>query len=404
MNFISNFLRLKIIIPMLLVFFTIFPFRLFGILNTVTLCVLFCLPYVLRCFFISKNITLRVGFLYFSIIYVFLICTVLVSQLVNSGQQSFLNVILITVISYIVISIYLTKNFDNKTIYESIIAAIFVQCVIAIFITTSEIFRNYAAVLINDEYFWESFYGVRLYGLGVKSFPLGVNIAMGCIFLSFYIALYKPSLRVFLILSALFSLFSLSAMLSARSSLLVIIFSLLVLLIIKPSSFIRLITSQFVLFVLIIAIGYFYLPDVIVERFTGTTLPWLSEILNASESHSINTLQNMYIFPDNFSTAILGDGILTNSNGTYYMHSDVGYVRVIFYAGLSGLLIMIFLFSLISIISLGHHHSALILSILLLYFFLNMKGLLFFYSSYTFILILLASKGLFRYKEVSYGR
>lgn len=43
---------------------------------------------------------------------------------------------------------------------------------------------------------------------------------------------------------------------------------------------------------------------------------------------------SMYVFPDNINTWLFGDGQILLENGSYYMGSDVGYVRLIFYFGL----------------------------------------------------------------------
>lgn len=66
--------------------------------------------------------------------------------------------------------------------------------------------------------------------------------------------------------------------------------------------------------------------------------------------HSNEILKNMYVFPDNLKTWIIGDGYFANPYdldpyyigpkwGGYYMATDVGYLRFIFYFGLIGLFI-----------------------------------------------------------------
>lgn len=65
---------------------------------------------------------------------------------------------------------------------------------------------------------------------------------------------------------------------------------------------------------------------------------------------SNNKLKTMYVFPENIHTWIIGDGYFNNPNftdpyyvghttkGGYYMGTDVGYLRFIYYFGLIGLL------------------------------------------------------------------
>ena len=65
------------------------------------------------------------------------------------------------------------------------------------------------------------------------------------------------------------------------------------------------------------------------------------------EVGSNTTLKNMIVFPDNLKTWIIGDGYFGNPKGDpnylgeitggYYMGTDIGYLRLIFYMGLTGL-------------------------------------------------------------------
>jgi O-antigen ligase len=73
------------------------------------------------------------------------------------------------------------------------------------------------------------------------------------------------------------------------------------------------------------------------------------------EVHSNNILMDMYIFPDNLKTWLIGDGYIENpttidpyytgnDNNTFYKGTDVGYLRFIFYFGIFGLLAFIAFF------------------------------------------------------------
>ena len=73
------------------------------------------------------------------------------------------------------------------------------------------------------------------------------------------------------------------------------------------------------------------------------------------EVSSNNRLKNMFVFPDNIKTWIIGDGYIENPYnrdpyytgprfGGYYMGTDVGYLRFIFYFGLIGLSLFIYFF------------------------------------------------------------
>lgn len=70
------------------------------------------------------------------------------------------------------------------------------------------------------------------------------------------------------------------------------------------------------------------------------------------EVHSNDILQNMYVLPDNLKTWLVGDGYMENPYGDpyytgpryggFYMGTDIGYLRFIFYFGLPGLLLFIY--------------------------------------------------------------
>ena len=73
------------------------------------------------------------------------------------------------------------------------------------------------------------------------------------------------------------------------------------------------------------------------------------------ETNSNNILKNMIVFPDNVKTWIIGDGYIENPtyrdpyyvgpvHGGYYMNTDIGYLRFIFYFGIIGLSTFIFYF------------------------------------------------------------
>ena len=73
------------------------------------------------------------------------------------------------------------------------------------------------------------------------------------------------------------------------------------------------------------------------------------------EVHSNDMLRNMYVFPDNVKTWIIGDGYFGNPKLTdpyytgpmrtdFYMGTDVGYLRFIFYFGTLGLIAFICFF------------------------------------------------------------
>jgi hypothetical protein len=71
--------------------------------------------------------------------------------------------------------------------------------------------------------------------------------------------------------------------------------------------------------------------------------------------HSNNILKDMIVFPENVKTWLIGDGYMENPivtdpyytgpiHGGYYMSTDIGYLRFVFYFGIFGLLSFIYFF------------------------------------------------------------
>ena len=60
---------------------------------------------------------------------------------------------------------------------------------------------------------------------------------------------------------------------------------------------------------------------------------------HGAQTESTNELKEMYFFPYKLSTYIIGDGYFMNPYNplSYYMHTDAGYIRLLYYIGLFGL-------------------------------------------------------------------
>lgn len=94
------------------------------------------------------------------------------------------------------------------------------------------------------------------------------------------------------------------------------------------------------------------------------------------ESKSTNHLKEMYIFPSNLKTWLIGDGYWLNPVGSgYYMHTDVGYLRMIYFFGIPGL-ILFFLINYFSINLADDIESKKVISLIFITYLalLNLKG------------------------------
>ncbi|MDM1066146.1 hypothetical protein HXZ88_11015 [Myroides odoratimimus] len=96
-------------------------------------------------------------------------------------------------------------------------------------------------------------------------------------------------------------------------------------------------------------------------------------------SSSTTGLKNMFILPEEVRTWVIGDGIFNLDNGSYYMFTDVGYLRLLFYFGIIGLVVyfgpFIHITKYLKTLSISRKFYYLLLSSFLLLLVSNIKGL-----------------------------
>jgi hypothetical protein len=164
--------------------------------------------------------------------------------------------------------------------------------------------------------------------------------------------------------------------------------------------------SIFIFFTLVILLVFANI-DLLTRQY-----PWVSWALEpfvnllrkgSFESPSSTRLQSMYIMPSS-STLIFGDGRYVDGNG-YYMHTDVGFLRPIFFWGIFPTLLYYSIFFVI-IIPINHKlkkENGTIFCLLCLFqlLFFEIKGeILFLFSS--ILLILYLHTGLVSIKKTRY--
>ncbi|MDE7305409.1 MAG: hypothetical protein K2N04_05795 [Alistipes sp.] len=145
----------------------------------------------------------------------------------------------------------------------------------------------------------------------------------------------------------LFFLFFVAGILSARSYLLVLGVGLFVLFLLNAKkkgiarSIYYCMIGLFILVAITIA-GMKYLENSEYKE----TYEWAFEVfLNMAENGSLEAestevMKSMYVFPEKASTWIIGDGRLANPDDTFYMHTDIGYLRYLYCCGIIGSLLI----------------------------------------------------------------
>lgn len=147
----------------------------------------------------------------------------------------------------------------------------------------------------------------------------------------------------------------------------------------------------------VLAIGGVLISILLTYASDYLNISWAFELFlnyvnnRAIETASSNDLASMWVWPDNIITFLFGDGKMLNSDATYYRLTDVGILRHIYFWGLIGLFIFIFvqIYTARIISSECHHLKPLVYTLLFFFLILNLKGLI--DPTWIFFLILFIS-------------
>jgi hypothetical protein len=213
-----------------------------------------------------------------------------------------------------------------------------------------------------DESVIEKTVELRLIGFGSRFFGAGLVNAYALILISFVVSFAK-SKKELLFYAFSFLIIFVIGMMMARTTLIGFILSLFVLLL--PTSNIstsapKLKSKKYFLGY----IFYFILLIVLIVWVITLFIPKVLEVLQVAsnfgfemfinyfengraESASTDIMQEMYVWPQKEWTYILGDGrfysIPGDPSGGYYMDIDIGYIRLIYYFGIGGLIVFYWL-------------------------------------------------------------
>jgi hypothetical protein len=246
-----------------------------------------------------------------------------------------------------------------------------------------------------------SILGQRFIGFGSTYFGAGVMNGMALILLSYLFNAKKRTTSQIIWFSFQYIIILGFGMMMARTTIIGFIISFIYLLI--PSNLIlskqilsnkfRFITSILLIIIISLLLLSYAFPKYFeilnnVSKFAFEMFYNYSNKGNL-ETVSTNRMIEMYIFPDNWKTWLIGDGYFVSpDNNGYYMHIDIGHLRLIYYFGIIGL-ISYFAFQFYSIKILIHSTDNKKLKFVFMLIFLyliilNFKG----FTDLFFILIL----------------
>ena len=342
----------------------IFPFKAYGIEPRIFIFIVFSWIAMLN----YKSIRCKIPSSYINILLLPICVGIqsLISMFINgTDDYSFaiypLQIIYLLILSYCIY--YIVKHI-NKTISFELISKYFIgvlllQAVIAIAMFVEPSINDYVLFdlqgMDSDGRILQSYLGMRLIGLGCFYFGGGLIYGLGLVIIM-ALLLKRPLYRLsqWILIGCYFIVFVIGICV-ARTCLvgwgisMLLLFQNIVRQKIKRSVFHTSwrFMSYMVTIVVVLVVIYNTIP-VIQEKY-GEIIKFGFEVFinyaerGTLETDSTNSLKTLYVWPEQMSSYLWGDGRFwgDNSEGeSYYKNTDVGYIRLIYYFGIPGLLLI----------------------------------------------------------------
>lgn len=230
--------------------------------------------------------------------------------------------------------------------------------------------------------------GLRIQGFGASYFGAGIVNGLFLIFLAIYTSMRSISTKERVLYYLLYCFVFVVGMMQARTTIVGAALGIWVMLCCSKGikNWLR-IAFTFIL-VIAVSVASFDLIARSVSFDIDTLYKFAFELfINYAENgeattSSTNRLWEFYdIIPTDFKTWLIGDAKLSSDKGGYYMYTDVGYFRYIFYFGVIGMLLMfLFNFQIFKLTILRNQlfgkYSKMMVYILFVYtLILNVKGI-----------------------------
>ena len=367
----------------------------------------------------------------FFLITLFLTAFSVIVQVRIVGQYDFTFIIRIINTFFYLLSSYFVFSVSRWTygtvrlhhIFRYIVYAAVVQCIISlVFFIEPSYFEKYFSLLNEDnEAYIKRITLIKYRFIGVGSEFFGGVIKYGVAFLSVLLLPYfqesKKSVfsnKTFYSLSI--GLIVLGGIMTGRTFFIAIILGIIMASALKAESLHKFVLNNIKIFIgIVLAFPFLYLLlNLFVEpNRMDRILGWAFEFLvdfdanDGVETSSTNRMAEMLILPDSIGTWLMGDGRFTDPSGGYYMHTDIGYIRMLFYFGLPITLFFIYVLFRYSKILYSIKPSRVLKYFFITIFFwfiiLNIKGFAFHSYYFTLFLIFLTFSEGTRNKPSSFG-
>ena len=248
---------------------------------------------------------------------------------------------------------------DVELLCKYLIAVCVLQCVIALVIDTNSAVKIFVNTYVEQgQSFLDSNHVKRLYGIGASLDVAGSRFSAVLVLIATILFRKSNDNRIISLLVLAFLIISIVGNMIARTTTVGMILGFLFIMYYLHSNgykYRRMIYWICALSMLVIPIlGYLYNRDANFERLVKFGFEGFISIIEKGEWHTTSNeaLINMIVFPDNIKTWIIGDGYFDNPFETdpyftgdhyagFYKGTDIGYLRFIFYCGLTGLIVLI---------------------------------------------------------------
>lgn len=271
--------------------------------------------------------------------------------------------------AYFVVEIirYVQKKISVEIICNYLIGVCVAQCFIAILIDNYPAVKAVVHSVVSTGFMnaVELEEKERLYGIGCALDVAGTRFAAVLVMIAALIAKHKTNVRRLYVYMMSFVIILVIGNMIARTTIVGVLLAIVYWMVVSyPYSFTINRSSRgvlkHVLLVLAVALPiiiHLYDNNPVVREDIRFAFEGFFSLAEKGEwdVHSNNRLMEMYVFPDNAKTWIIGDGYFDGPSNTdpyyvgptmtgFYMWTDVGYLRFIFYFGLIGLAAFMFFF------------------------------------------------------------
>ncbi|MFB0773028.1 hypothetical protein [Proteus cibi] len=354
-------------------FFLIFNFPLPVIQSSAILALLINIPLLIN----KRYISLPKNFIKVILAYILILSLTIVITLFN-GHDYTLSLAIAKVIVFIILSSIVISIYRDKNLLELVLNAFSIQAIVSLLSLMSNEFYNITSIFRNTVAQEINMYSDGIRGNIIASDPFfltGYLVPIVLYLLLEYRNNFSKTRTIFYLLSLI-----IIAFLSARTSIIGVIFTIFIF---TFKHYRNILFSFFIIFSLIL-IGIFFqenkLISFVFELFYNL---FHSNSATTKSSDVLLKMLNSFTLPNFF-----GEGKWINNDGTYFGHTDSGYMRTIYYYGIFSIFFYCIYFYLLTLLKFDYNKKFIIF-LFIWSAICQIKGEVFIYPAYANSLLLI---------------